>query len=276
MRCCSRGRGLTSAFVYSEALPEQVIGARLVWRQGEGAWQSITDQLYPYEFSPELRDDGGDFYCVFEIEDSEQRVLRSPLLTLAMGDRSVPPTTAPPDLGVIVALAKQTPATPDPDETDVSDDFVKYLQRAANPHDFGLRSDDRFYPYSTPQGRRIAWRQPVWDKALFARGCTPQEAEQQLRTDVNRTLVKLKTNLAAREPPVDFRQLDRRQQETLLDFAHTEGVAGLRPEFVSAVLGRDWNRLINQHLYVRYAGHAPDHVRNKAFAERWAAEGRGD
>ena len=176
----ARGRGLTSAFVYSEALPEQVIGARLVWRQGEGAWQSITDQLYPYEFSPELRDDGGDFYCVFEIEDSEQRVMRSPLLTLAMGDRSVPPTTAPPDLGVIVALAKQTPATPDPDETDVSDDFVKYLQRAANPHDFGLRSDDRFYPYSTPQGRRIAWRQPVWDKALFARGCTPQEAEQQL------------------------------------------------------------------------------------------------
>ena len=93
---------------------------------------------------------------------------------------------------------------------------------------------------------------------------------------MNRTLVKLKTNLAAREPPVDFRQLDRRQQETLLDFAHTEGVAGLRPEFVSAVLGRDWNRLINQHLYVRYAGHAPDHVRNKAFAERWAEEGRGD
>ena len=113
--------------------------------------------------------------------------MRSPLLTLAMGDSSVPPTTAPPDLGVIVALAKQTPATPDPDETAVSDDFVKYLQRAANPHDFGLRSDDRFYPYSTPQGRRIAWRQPVWDKALFARGCTPQEAEQQLRADVNRS-----------------------------------------------------------------------------------------
>jgi hypothetical protein len=270
------GRGLTSAFVYAETLPERVIGARLVWRQGKGAWQSITDQLYPYEFSPELRDDGGDFYCVFEIEDSEQRVMRSPWLTLAMGDRSVPPTTTPPEFGVIVALAKQTPATPDPDETGVSDDFVKYLQRAANPHDFGLRSDDRFYPYSTPQGRRIAWRQPVWDKALFARGCRPQEAEQQLRADVNRTLVKLKTNLAAREPPVDFRQLDRRQQETLLDFAHTEGVAGLRPELVSAVLGRDWNRLINQHLYVRYAGHAPDHVRNKAFAERWVEKGRGD
>ena len=26
------------------------------------------------------------------------------------------------------------------------------------------------------------------------------------------------------------------------------------------------------YLYVRYAGHAPDHPRNKAFAQRWGIE----
>jgi hypothetical protein len=37
------GRGLTSAFVYTEALPENVIAAKLRWRQGNGAWQELTD-----------------------------------------------------------------------------------------------------------------------------------------------------------------------------------------------------------------------------------------
>lgn len=55
----------------------------------------------------------------------------------------------------------------------------------------------------------------------------------------------------------------------LLDFAHSEGIAALRPEFVSAVPAGDWPRVIGDHLYVRYAGHAPDHPRNKAFAQRW-------
>ena len=49
-----------------------------------------------------------------------------------------------------------------------------------------------------PQGRRIAWRQPVWDKGLFAHGCTRQEAERQFRADLQRTLgelTALKTNV---------------------------------------------------------------------------------
>jgi hypothetical protein len=122
---------------------------------------------------------------------------------------------------------------------------VAYIQRA----------DGRFYPYSTPQGRRIGWRQPVWDKALFATGCTRAEAEQRLRADLGRVLATLPAGL------------DQRQQETLLDLTYTEGT--LRPELVKAVLARDWPRMINGHLYVRYAGHAPDHARNKAFAARW-------
>lgn len=151
----------------------------------------------------------------------------------------------------------------------VSDDFLAYLQRATNGHSFGLRADGRFYPYSTAQGRRIAWRQPVWDKALFARGCTREEAEKHLRIELNRAHADIIAVLGKRQPAVDFAALDGRQQETLLDFILSEGVAGLKPQFMDAVLARDWDRLVNGHLYVRFAGHAPDHPRNREFAARW-------
>jgi hypothetical protein len=147
--------------------------------------------------------------------------------------------------------------------------FIAYLERAANASDFGLHADGRYYPYSTPQGRRIAWRQPVWDKAFFAHGCTREEAERHLRADLDRTRAGLQAALATRRPAVGLASLDRRQQETLLDFAYTEGVAGLRPELVGAVLAASWDRVVGDHLYVRYAGHTPDHARNKTFAQRW-------
>ncbi|HTF13151.1 MAG TPA: hypothetical protein VK643_00615, partial [Burkholderiales bacterium] len=281
------GRGLTSAFVYTEALPENVVAARLRWRQGDGAWRELTDEIYPYEFSPELRDDAGDFECVFEIEDAQQRLLCSPVITLAMGktataagapsdadtlvrndsgrdhaDRSVRITEATVRTGVSASRDAQ-PAPP------LADDFVGYLQRTANENNFGLRADGRYYPYSTPQGRRIAWRQSVWDKALFAHGCTREEAEQHLRADLERALADVQVSLAKRTPAAEFAKLDQRQQETLIDFAYTEGVASLRPDLLAAVLAGDWTRVVGEHLYVRYAGHAPDHARNKAFARRW-------
>jgi hypothetical protein len=85
-------------------------------------------------------------------------------------------------------------------------------------------------------------------------------------------LVGAATLLAARSPAVDFDKLDRRQQETLLDLAHTETVDALNPELTAAVLAGDWTRMVRDHLYIRYAGHAPDHPRNKAFAQRWEIE----
>ena len=257
------GRELTSAFIYTEALPEHVIAARLLWRQGEGVWQQITDNIYPYEFSPELHDDAGAFQCVFEVEDNQQRVQRSSLITLG-----APPTTTMPSAPPFSkAHAPELIAPPK-----FSDDFVSYLQHAANGSDFGLRSDGRFYPYSTPQGRRIAARQPVWDDTLFAKGCTREEAGQHLRSDLGHTLIALKKMLASRTPTVDFDKLEQRQQETLLDLAHTETVAALRPEFIASVLARAWTRMVHDHLYIRYAAHAPDHPRNKAFARRWNIE----
>ncbi|MBM3860780.1 MAG: hypothetical protein FJ395_14165 [Verrucomicrobia bacterium] len=74
------GRGLTSAFVYSEALPEDVIVAKLRWRQGDGAWQELTDEVFPYEFSVDIGE--AEFQCVFEIEDVNQQLHRTELIIL--------------------------------------------------------------------------------------------------------------------------------------------------------------------------------------------------
>ncbi|MCX6966311.1 MAG: hypothetical protein NTZ46_00780 [Verrucomicrobia bacterium] len=265
------GRGLTSAFVYTEALPENVIAARLRWRQGDGVWQELTDEIYPYEFSPELRDDGGNFTWVLEVENAQQQILRSPVCVLALND-SVSPAASEPPAKPFRSLAAQPVSAAAKTTAVLSDDFIAYLKRAANGNDFGRRTDGRYYPYSTPQGRRIGWRQAVWDKALHASGCTPEEAERHLRADLNRIWAELEVKLAARKPAVKFAQLDRRQQETLLDLASSEGVDGMRPELLSFVLARDWKHMVDAHLYVRYAGCAPDHPRNKAFAQRWNIE----
>jgi hypothetical protein len=85
---------------------------------------------------------------------------------------------------------------------------------------------------------------------------------------LNQALDELKKTLS-RQTPADFTRLDARQQESLLDFAHSEGPAAVPEAFLAAVLANDWPKITREHSYVRYAGHAPDHPRNKAFAERW-------
>jgi hypothetical protein len=151
----------------------------------------------------------------------------------------------------------------------LSNDFVEYIQHAANENNFGKHPDGRWYPYSTPQGRRIATRQLIWDKTLYEKGCTEEEARQRLCADLTRVQAKLKAMLNERKSAVNFASLDQRQRETLLDLGYTEGVSNLTPEFIDAVLSGDWDRMANDCLYVRYAGHAPDHARNRAFAKRW-------
>jgi hypothetical protein len=143
------------------------------------------------------------------------------------------------------------------------------LKTAANDHSFGLRADGRFYPYSTPQGRRIAWRQAVWSKHLYSEGYSKEDAEVHLRESLAIARAFVTAMLASRQPSIDFDKLDVRQEEALLDLAHTQGVKVMPGAFVEAVLASDWERISREHLYVRYAGHAPDHPRNKAFAQRF-------
>ncbi|MCX7008596.1 MAG: hypothetical protein NTY53_15315 [Kiritimatiellaeota bacterium] len=79
------GRGLTSAFVYADASAANTIAAKLRWRQGAGAWHELTDEIFPYEFSPELDETAGDFECVFEIENAKQEIQPSAPIVLKLG-----------------------------------------------------------------------------------------------------------------------------------------------------------------------------------------------
>lgn len=261
------GRGLTNAFVYSEALPEDVIAARLRWRQGDGEWREIIDHIYPFEFSPALDPQAGSFTCVLEIKGIARDIKRSPLIHLFTEDPVPVSEDLPPEKpfpGEIVASRASTKVTLKPD-------FLAYLKKASNPHDFGLR-DGRYYPYSTPEGRRIAWRQPVWDETLYVRGCTPSEAEAQLLGAVENARTELEAVLSERAPEVAFDGLSEKQQEILLDFALTEGARNLSKDFLTMVLEQDWEKLTSEALYVRYLGASPDNVKNLAFSERWKIE----
>ena len=78
----SMGRGLTSAFVYTEALPENVISAQLRYRQGNGEWKSLRDEIFPFEFSVWLDDNAGAFEGVMEVETRHLEKQESPTIFL--------------------------------------------------------------------------------------------------------------------------------------------------------------------------------------------------
>jgi hypothetical protein len=261
------GRGLTSAFVYAEAKPENVIAARLWWRQGREAWRQQTDAIYPYEFSPELTADAGDFHCVFEVENAQGEMQRSRLVTLQLGDvRSEPPANdAPPSVPLPVGLGRTARESL---VLAVSDDFLAYLKTASNPQKLGW-TNQHFFPYSTPLGRRIAWGLPIWDKALFAKGCTEAEADAQFRRELEYAAVETDAILKKRTPPATIGGLSNRQREWLLDFALTETASRIPETVIHAILADDLRQLARDHRYVRYAGPAPDHPRNRAFVDRW-------
>lgn len=70
----SMGKGLTSAFVYTDALPEKVIFAEFRYRQGNGEWKEVRDEIFPYELSTHIDESIGDFECIVEIENAEQEI----------------------------------------------------------------------------------------------------------------------------------------------------------------------------------------------------------
>lgn len=205
----------TGAFIYTEALPEKVISARLRWKQGDGEWREKIDAIYPYEFSPLLKQNGGPLVCVLEVERENQQVQTSPVIVLSETDQPAN-ATAP--------VSKPFPPL-EPDTVELCDsshldnDFVDYLKAAANWDNYGMRNG-RYYPYSTPLGRRIAWKQNVWDKKLFETGVSPEEADKRFRSQI----VMAEERVAAQIGPGKFSSLDKKQREILVDIALTENV----------------------------------------------------
>jgi hypothetical protein len=82
----SMGAGLTNAFVYTDALPEDVITARLKWRQGQGEWQTLEDGTFPFEFSMWLDEAKGDFECEMEVETTRLEMKKSSGMSLLLAE----------------------------------------------------------------------------------------------------------------------------------------------------------------------------------------------
>ncbi|MEI6644565.1 MAG: hypothetical protein WCP12_00850 [bacterium] len=89
----SMGRGLTSAFVYTDALPEQVITARLRYRQGSGEWKILQDDVFPFEFSVWLDDQAGDFEGIMEVETTRLEKQESGRVVLSFAKSTINPAT---------------------------------------------------------------------------------------------------------------------------------------------------------------------------------------
>jgi hypothetical protein len=78
----SMGKGLTSAFIYTEAPPEEVISAKLRYRQGDGAWQDKSDEIFPFEFSFDYDESKPPLEFEFEVENVDQQIQKSQTLTI--------------------------------------------------------------------------------------------------------------------------------------------------------------------------------------------------
>jgi hypothetical protein len=174
-------------------------------------------------------------------------------------------TVIPKPSGLLFELISVTPYQ-------IKDSFIAYIKSATNPDLVGLRTDGRFYPYSPPGGRRIAYRQAVPDKSLYLQGWSPEEAEAQLRRDLEATVVKLRP-VVQQKTGQSFDGLAADSQEILLDFGYSEGVDRLSNQLIRAAVAQDWASLLNPAVYSRNEADWPDIYRNKAYWLRWESKG---
>lgn len=149
--------------------------------------------------------------------------------------------------------------------------FDDYLRRSANPNSLGLREDGRFYPYASPVGRRIGFRQEVTDKKLFRDGWSEKEALESFNRQIAQVENAWRQKLPAQYGR-NFDDLPTESKELLVDFGLSEGVDNVKPEFVKAALDLDWKRLLDPDIYVRYELAWPNTERNKAYYDRWSAK----
>ena len=175
-------------------------------------------------------------------------------------------------IGFIMLLLPLTGITREDGEFHITDEFVEHIKSATNPDRFGLREDGRFYPYSSPDGRRIGYRQTVASKDWFLEGWSKEEAEQQLRLELEETARRLEPALL-RDYNLRFERLSRESQEILVEFGHSEGVDNLSETLVRAAAETDWETLLVPAVYSRNEADWPDIYRNRAFVTRWGPKG---
>jgi len=153
--------------------------------------------------------------------------------------------------------------------------FDAYLRRAANPDNLGLREDGRFYPYASPVGRRIGYRQEVADKNLYRDGWSREEAQASFSRQIEQVESEWRQKLPANYGK-NFDELPAESRELLVDFGLSEGVDKVKPDFIKAALDLDWKSLLDPNIYVRYEVVWPHTERNKPFYDRWSGKVVGE
>lgn len=163
----------------------------------------------------------------------------------------------------------------------LTDDFVRHLIEGRNAYaevaarkvtvmNLGLRADGKFYPYSTPAGRRIGYELSLESVYDHTRGITRAEAEARLRAAALAAATRLVTWIPEHYSGRTFEQLDAAGQEMLVDYALSEGVEKLPPAFVDAVYQPDRvARLGADGLHLRWWGGMMQILKNRAFGYRW-------
>lgn len=204
-----------------------------------------------------------------------QRAPRTRMQLSPFGSRRLRPVWAV----VICALWWSAPASAAPYE--LTESFVAFLIEGRNAHtavtarkvsvmNLGLRADGRFYPYSTPNGRRIGYELPLESDFDHTRGITREEADARLRAAVLATAAALSTAIPERFPGRTFEQLDLAGQEMLVDYALSEGVENLPVAFVNAVYSANRVALLKaDYPHLRWWGGMMQILKNRAFGYRW-------
>jgi len=166
-------------------------------------------------------------------------------------------------------------------EFTLTDDFVRHLIEGRNAYtevaarkvtvmNLGLRADGRFYPYSTPAGRRIGYELPLESVYDHTRGITRAEADARLRAAALGVATQLSTWIPQHFSGRTFAQLDAAGQEMLVDYALSESVENLPPGFVEVIYQPDRiARLGADGLHLRWWGGMMQILKNRAFGYRW-------
>jgi hypothetical protein len=77
------GKGLTTAYIYSDALEKDVIEATIRYKK-EGKWIAEHDNIYPFEFTIEVDDSVETFDFEYSIENYDQEIERSGKMALKL------------------------------------------------------------------------------------------------------------------------------------------------------------------------------------------------
>jgi len=81
----SMGKGLSNAYIYTDALPQDVISTTLKYRIAGGKWEEKVDAIFPYEFSLPFTNDDLNIEFEFEVENTDQKIESSGKILLNVG-----------------------------------------------------------------------------------------------------------------------------------------------------------------------------------------------